>query len=224
MTYLETRASLIVASRIFEVARAAILTIALAFGLFVVVTNFSDLRDAAGRVFARLSQFEVSATSVKLGLSPENIVKAAQASSEIPDNMKGLLLTKDLLSLKEGWVVRLLYIEAPGVKCDYTKPTDKMASDINADRHLAADGLITMEDDPQLKAQVLKAMRDARTSGAPWTIGEPRFCYRASLTWRGNNVKTALAEFIGSAFAAASDSPQARAARASLRLATLASQ
>lgn len=224
MTYLDTRTSLIVARRFCDVTRAAILTAALGFALYVVVTNFGDLRDATGRVVSRLSQFEVSATSVKLGLSPQNIAEAAQRSKEIPDDMKGLLLSNDLLSLKENWVVRLLYIEAPGVKCDYPKPTDKMAADLNADRHLAADGLIAMEDDPQLKAQVQKAMRDAKAANQPWTIGEPRSCYRASLTWRGNNVKTALAEYIGSAFAAASDSPEARAARAKFRIATLSAR
>lgn len=224
MTFQDTRASLIVAGRIFEVARAAILTLALAFALFVIVTNFGDVREMTGRVVARLAQVEVSATSFKLGLSPESIAKVAQDSKEIPDNMKGLLLSNDLLALKERWVVRLLYVEAPGIKCDYATPTDRMAADLNADRHLAADGLITMDDDPALKAQVLKAMRDAKASRQPWTIGEPRACYRAALTWRGNNVKTALAEFIGSAFAAASESPEARAARAKVRLAALGSR
>ncbi|WP_424362031.1 rRNA methylase [Methylocystis parvus] len=211
MTFQATRVSLFIAERFFTFLRGAIFTLAMGFGLYALVANFSDMREVAGHVVARLAQFEVSATSVKVGLTPENIAAAGQESKEIPDKMKGLLLKNDILSLKESWVIRLLYTDGAGLKCDYPNPTPEMKANVAADRHLAADGLIEMTEDPQLKAEALEAMRKAKAEGNGWTIGEPRSCYRTRLTWRGGNVKTALAEFLGAAFTAVAASTEARA-------------
>lgn len=209
MTLQATRVSLFIAERFFTFLRGAIFTLAMGFGLFALVANFNDLRDVVGHLVARLAQLEVSATSVKVGLSPENIAAAGEESKEIPESMKGLLLSNDILSLKENWVIRLLYVDGSGLKCDYANPTPEMKANYAADRHLAADGLIEMTEDPHLKAEALEAMRKTKAEGNAWTIGEPRSCYRTKLTWRGANVKTALAEFLGAAFAAVSASPEA---------------
>lgn len=211
MTYQATRVSLFIAERFFTFLRGAIFTLAMGFGLYAIVANFRDMRDVAGHVVARLAQFEVSATSVKVGLSPENIAAAGQESKEIPDKMKGLALTNDILSLKESWVVRLFYVDSAGLRCDYANPTPEMKANYAADRHLAADGLIEMTEDPQRKAEALAAMHKAKAEGKTWTIGEARACYRTKLTGRGANVKTALAEFLGAAFSAVASSPEARA-------------
>jgi hypothetical protein len=219
MTYQGTRVSLIIAERFFNSLRGAIVTLAMGFALYALVTNFDDLRENAGRLFSRVADFELSATSVKVGLNAESIHEIAQQSREIPEEMKGLVLSDDLRALKKNWAVRLLYVTDGGIKCDYSKPTDEMASNLNADRHLAADGLIEMIDDARLKAEALSKMKEAEAAGKPWTIGEPRSCYRTKLTWRGANVKTALAEFLGAAFNAVAASPEAFAPRPNAKIA-----
>lgn len=77
-------------------------------------------------------------------------------------------------------------------------------------RHLSADGLITMKDSREVKAQVLEDMRQAKARNRGWPIGEPRSCYVTELTERGRNVKTALAQFLRAGFAAATGTPAAR--------------
>jgi hypothetical protein len=84
-----------------------------------------------------------------------------------------------------------------------------MNEDYAADRHLAADGLITMKDSREVKAQVLEDMRQAKARNDAWPNGEPRFCYVTELTERGRNVKTALAQFLRAGFAAATGAPAA---------------
>ena len=84
-----------------------------------------------------------------------------------------------------------------------------MNEDYAADRHLAADGLITMKDSREVKAQVLEDMRQAKARNDAWPNGEPRFCYVTELTERGRNVKTALAQFLRAGFAAATATPAA---------------
>jgi len=219
MTYQGTRVSLVLLERFSNSLRGAIFTAALGFGLYAAVTNFDGLCGVADHLVGRLSQMEVSPTSVKFGLNPESIHENAQQSREIPENMKGLLLSNDLASLKKSWAVRLLYVNDGGIKCDYSNPTDEMAANLNIDRHLAVDGLIEMTDDPQLTSEAVALMKKARAEGKGWTIGEPRSCYRAKLTWRGANVKTALAEFLGAAFNAASAAPEARTHQARVKVA-----
>ncbi|QGM98610.1 hypothetical protein [Methylocystis parvus] len=220
MTYQGTRVSLVLLERFLNSLRGAIFTLALGFGLYAGVSHFDGLCDAAGHLIGRLSQFEVSATSVKFGLNAESIHENAQQSAEIPESMKGLQLSNDLSSLKKSWAIRLLYVDDGGIKCDYANPTEEMAANLNIDRHLAVDGLIVMNDDAQLKAEAVKLMQTAKAAGRAWTIGEPRSCYHAKLTWRGANVKTALAEFLGAAFTAATATTTPEARQAQVKIAS----
>ncbi|PPD45778.1 MAG: rRNA methylase [Methylocystis sp.] len=213
MTYQGTRVSLILAERFFTSVRGAIFTLALAFGLYALVTDFEKLCDGAAHLVARLGQVEVSASALKLGLNPASVAEAGQKSAEIPSDMKELFLTSDIQALKAGWVVRLLYVGDKDNKCDFDNATEKMKSDLAVDKHLAADGLISFTEDSSLKTKVMKAMREAKAAGRPWTIGEPRYCYQTELTDRGRNVKTALAEFLAAGFSAVAASPEARAPR-----------
>lgn len=219
MTYQATRVSLLLVERFFNSLRGGIFTLAMGFGLYAAVTNFGEFRGFASHLAARLSQMEISATSVKFGLSPDGVAAAAQDSADIPEDMKGPLLSNDLRALKRSWAIRLLYVEDPTPKCDYANPTGQMKSDLASDRHLAAEGLIALDEDSDLKAAAMAKMKAAKAEGRPWTIGEPRSCYKARLTWRGQNVKTALAEFLGAAFVAASAAPEARADRTHMKVA-----
>lgn len=212
MTYQGTRVSLLIVERFFNSMRGAIFTLAMGFALYAIISNFGDLRSGAAQLLSRLTQIEVSGSAVKVGLNPVSVAEVGEKSAEIPSEMKGLLST-DILSLKPSWVVRLLYVGDNDNKCDFDNATESMEANFSTDRHLAADGLIVMTDDPQLKAKVVRIMREAKAARKPWTIGEPRSCYQTELTERGRNVKTALAEFLGAGFSAVAASPEARAPR-----------
>lgn len=216
MSYQSIRLSLATWERLLKSLNAAIFTAALCVALYGLIANFSALRNAIADLFFKVTQLEsIEALNIKAAFKVTQIAQSAQIYQDLPTDMKALL-PDDILALKAAWVERLLYVGDQGKLCDFAHPTDKMTGDLNADRHLAADGLITIKDAPQVRGEVLKEMRAAKE----WTIGEPQSCYVTELTPRGRNVKTALVQFLSAGFAvAAAPGAEARNRRVPMKLA-----
>lgn len=225
MTHQAIRVSLVVWERLLKTLNAAIFTAALGVAFYGVVTNFSDVRAGVGRLFSKVSQIETfEGFNVKAAFKVDQIAQGTPIYAALPAEMKEML-PSDILSLKPAWVERLLYVGDQGKLCEFDNADQKMAEGYNADRHLAADGLISLKESREVKAQVLEDMRRVRAKGDDWTIGEPRFCYVTELSERGRNVKTALVQFLRAGFAvAATGSAEARGSREKVKVAGVISR
>jgi len=203
MTHQTIRISLMLWERLLKSLNAALLTALLGVGLYALVANFSEARDAVGKFFLKFTQIErLEAFNMKAAFKVDRIAESAPIYQALPSDMRDIL-PDDILSLRPGWVERLLYVGDQGKLCDFESADQKMIEDFNSDRHLSADGLITMKDSREVKAQVLEDMRQAKAKSREWPNGEPRSCYVTELTERGRNVKTALVQFLRAGFAAA---------------------
>lgn len=209
MTHQTIRISLMLWERLLKSLNAALVTALLGVALYALVANFSEARDALGKLFFKFTQIErFEAFNLKAAFKVDQIAQSAPIYQALPAEMRGTL-PDDILSLRASWVERILYVGDQGKLCDFESADQKMSEDYNADRHLAADGLITMKDSREIKAQVLEDMRQAKARNREWPNGEPRSCYVTELTERGRNVKTALVQFLRAGFAAAT-TPAAR--------------
>ncbi|KAF0129122.1 MAG: RNA small subunit methyltransferase H [Methylocystaceae bacterium] len=209
MTHQAIRVSLILWQRLLKSLNAAVFTGMLCVGLYALVTNFAEARGAIGKAFVKLTQIQsFEGFNVKAAFAVDQIAESTPIYHSLPAEMRGML-PDDILSLRANWVERILYVGDQGKLCDFASANQKMNEDYAADRHLAADGLITMKDSREVKAQVLEDMRQAKARNDAWPNGEPRFCYVTELTERGRNVKTALAQFLRAGFAAATGAPAA---------------
>jgi hypothetical protein len=207
MTHQTIRVSLALWDKLLKSLNAALFTGLLCVGLYALVTNFSQAEGAAGKLFNKFTQIEsIEGFNVKAAFKVDQIAQSTAIYEALPADMKEML-PDDILSLRPGWVERILYVGDQGKLCDFEFATQKMSNDYNADRHLAADGLITMKDSREVKAQVLEEMRQAKARNREWPNGEPRSCYVTELTERGRNVKTALVQFLRAGFAAAAGTP-----------------
>lgn len=212
MTHQAIRVSLMLWERLLKSLNAAVFTAILCVGLYALVTNLTEARGALGKLFVKLTQVEsFEGFNVKAAFKVEQIAPSTPIYHALPAEMKDML-PDDILSLRASWVERILYVGDQGKLCDFEFADPKMSEDYNADRHLAADGLITMKDSREVKAQVLEDMRQAKAKNREWPNGEPRSCYVTELTERGRNVKTALAQFLRAGFAAAAGTPVPRGA------------
>ncbi len=210
MTHQAIRISLALWDRLLKALNAALFTVILCIGLYALVTNFSEARGAAGKLFAKFTQIEsFEGFNVKAAFKVDQIAQSTEIYQALPAEMKDML-PDDILSLRPGWVERLLYVGDQGKLCDFEFADQKMTEAYNTDRHLAADGLISMKDSREVKAQVLEEMRQAKAKNREWPNGEPRSCYVTELTERGRNVKTALVQFLRAGFAAAAVAPAGR--------------
>ncbi|NUJ81439.1 rRNA methylase [Methylocystis sp. FS] len=210
MTHQTIRISLMLWERLLKSLNAALLTGLLCVALYALVTNISEARGAVGKLFVKFTQIEsIEGFNVKAAFRVDQIAQATPIYQDLPADMKDMLPV-DIRSLRASWVERLLYVGDQGKLCEFESPNKKMVEDHNADRHLSADGLITMKDSREVKAQVLEDMRQAKARNRGWPNGEPRSCYVTELTERGRNVKTALAQFLRAGFAAATGTPAAR--------------
>ncbi|TLG72799.1 rRNA methylase [Methylocystis sp. B8] len=203
MTHQTIRFSLMLWERLLKSFNAALLTALLGVGLYALVTNFAEARGAVGKIFVKLTQIEsFEGFNVKAAFKVDQIAESTPIYQALPAEMKDML-PDDIRSLRANWVERLLYVGDQGKLCDFEFADQKMIEDYNSDRHLSADGLITMKDSREIKAQVLEDMRQAKARNHDWRNGEPRSCYVTELTERGRNVKTALVQFLRAGFAAA---------------------
>ena len=210
MTHQTIRISLMLWERLLKSLNAALLTALLCVALYALVTNLSEARGAIGKLFVKFTQIEsIEGFNVKAAFRVDQIAQATPIYQALPAEMKDML-PDDIRSLRASWVERLLYVGDQGKLCEFESPNQRMVEDHNADRHLSADGLITMKDSREVKAQVLEDMRQAKARNRGWPNGEPRSCYVTELTERGRNVKTALAQFLRAGFAAATGTPAAR--------------
>ena len=203
MTHQAIRISLALWARLLKSFNAALFTGLLCVGLYALVTNFSEARGAVGKLFVKFTQIEsFEGFNMKAAFKVDQIAESTPIYQDLPADLKDML-PEDIRSLRATWVERLLYVGDQGKLCDFEFANQKMIEDYNADRHLAADGLITMKDSREVKAQVLEDMRQAKLKSEEWPNGEPRVCYVTELTKRGRNVKTALVQFLRAGFAAA---------------------
>lgn len=218
MTHQTIRISLMLWERLLKSFNAALLTALLGVGLYALVTNFAEARGAVGKIFVKLTQIEsFEGFNVKAAFKVDQIAESTPIYQALPAEMKDML-PDDIRSLRANWVERLLYVGDQGKLCDFEFADQKMIEDYNSDRHLSADGLITMKESREVKAQVLEDMRQAKARNREWRNGEPRSCYVTELTERGRNVKTALVQFLRAGFAAAT----APATRSDTRVADMA--
>lgn len=209
MTHQTIRISLMLWERLLKSLNAALLTALLCVALYALVTNLSEARGAIGKLFVKFTQIEsIEGFNLKAAFKVDQIAQSAPIYQELPADMKDML-PDDIRSLRATWVERLLYVGDQGKLCDFEFADQKMIEDFNSDRHLSADGLITMKDSREVKAQVLEDMRQAKAKNRDWRNGEPRSCYVTELTERGRNVKTALVQFLRAGFAAATGTPAA---------------
>ncbi len=209
MTHQAIRISLCIWERLLKSFNAALFTGLLCIGLYGLVTNFSEARGALAKLFVKFTQIEsFEGFNVKAAFKVDQIAESTQIYQALPAEMKEML-PDDILSLRASWVERILYVGDQGKLCDFEFPDQKLSEDYNADRHLAADGLITMKDSREVKAQVFEEMRQAKAKNEEWPNGEPRSCYVTELTKRGRNVKTALVQFLRAGFGAATGAPAA---------------
>lgn len=207
MTHQTIRVSLALWDKLLKSVNAALFTGLLCIGLYALVTDFSQAKGVAGKLFDKFTQIEsIEGFNVKAAFKVDQIAESTAIYQALPADMKEML-PDDILSLRPGWVERILYVGDQGKLCDFEFANPKMSEDLNADRHLAADGLITMKDSREVKAQVLDEMRQAKARNREWPNGEPRGCYVTELTERGRNVKTALVQFLRAGFAAAAATP-----------------
>ncbi|MEF3365398.1 rRNA methylase [Methylocystis sp. 9N] len=213
MSHQAIRFSFVIWERLLKSLNAAIFTALLLLGLYAVATNFAEMSAGVRRLFDKITQVQsFEAFNVKAAFKVDQIVESTAIYASLPAEMKELL-PADILSLRPSWVERILYVGDQGKLCDYSFPDKKMIENRNSDLHLAADGLIRIEDAPKIRAEVLKEMRDAKAKGEEWTIGEPKSCYATQLTERGRNVKTALVQFLREGFSvAATGKSEARGA------------
>ncbi|MFO1102081.1 MAG: rRNA methylase [Methylocystis sp.] len=222
MTHQTIRVSLALWDKLLKSLNAALFTGLLCVGLYALVTNFSRAEGAAGKLFDKFTQIEsIEGFNVKAAFKVDQIAESSAIYQALPADMKEML-PDDILSLRPGWVERILYVGDQGKLCDFEFANQKMSEDLNADRHLAADGLITMKDSREVKAQVLEEMRQAKARNHEWPNGEPRACYVTELTERGRNVKTALVQFLRAGFAAAAAAPAAPHDGSKLKVANIA--
>lgn len=223
MTHQAVRVSLVVWERLLKTLNAAIFSAALCVAFYGLVTNFSEVRTAVGRLFDKFTQIQsFEGFNVKAAFKVDQIAQATPIYAALPAELKELL-PADILSLKPAWVERLLYVGDQGKLCEFENGNQKMTEDYSSDRHLVADGLIAMKESREAKAQVLEDMRRAKAKNEDWTIGEPRFCYVTELTERGRNVKTALVQFLRTGFAVATTgTSEARAPVAGVKVAGIA--
>ncbi|MBM3577846.1 MAG: rRNA methylase [Alphaproteobacteria bacterium] len=218
MTHQTIRISLMLWERLLKSLNVALLTALLGVGLYALVANFSETRDALAKFFLKFTQIErFEAFNVKAAFKVDQIAESAPIYHALPSDMRDML-PDDIRSLRANWVERLLYVGDQGKLCDFESADQKMIEDYNSDKHLSADGLITMKDSREVKAQVLEDMRQAKARNREWRNGEPRSCYVTELTERGRNVKTALVQFLRAGFAAAT----APAARSDTKVADMA--
>lgn len=213
MSHQAIRFSLVVWERLLKSVNAAIFTALLLLGLYAIATNFAEMRAGLSRLFDKITQVQsFEAFNVKAAFKVDKIAESTAIYASLPPEMKELL-PADILSLRPSWVERILYVGDQGKLCDFQFADKKMTEDRNSDLHLAADGLIRMEDAPRIRTEVLKEMREAKAKGEDWTIGEPKSCYATQLTERGRNVKTALVQFLREGFSvAATGKSEARGA------------
>ena len=167
MTHQTIRISLMLWERLLKSLNAALLTALLCVALYALVTNLSEARGAIGKLFVKFTQIEsIEGFNVKAAFRVDQIAQATPIYQALPADMKDML-PDDIRSLRASWVERLLYVGDQGKLCEFESPTQKMIEDHNADRHLSADGLITMKDSREVKAQVLEDMRQAKAQ-EPW--------------------------------------------------------
>jgi hypothetical protein len=222
MTHQAIRISLALWERLLKSLNAALFTILLCIGLYALVTNFSEARGVLGKLFVKFTQIEsFEGFNMKAAFKVDQIAESTPIYQDLPAEMKDML-PDDIRSLRGTWVERLLYVGDQGKLCDFEFASQKMSEDYNADRHLAADGLITMKDSREVKAQVLEDMRQAKLKNDAWPNGEPRLCYVTELTKRGRNVKTALVQFLRAGFAAATGTPAAGRQNPKMKVADMA--
>ena len=145
MTHQAIRISLILWQRLLKSLNAAVFTGMLCVGLYALVTNFAEARGAIGKVFVKLTQIQsFEGFNVKAAFAVDQIAESTPIYQTLPAEMRGML-PDDILSLRGNWVERILYVGDQGKLCDFASATQKMNEDYAADRHLAADGLITMK-------------------------------------------------------------------------------
>ncbi|MGD9658157.1 MAG: rRNA methylase [Methylocystis sp.] len=222
MTHQTIRISLALLDRLFKSLNTALFTALLCVGLYALVTNFSQAQGAVGKLFDKFTQIEsFEGFNLKAAFKVDQIAQSTAIYQALPAEMKDML-PDDILSLRAAWVERILYVGDQGKLCDFEFASQKMSEDFNADRHLAADGLITMKDSREVKALVLEEMRQAKAKNREWPNGEPRSCYVTELTERGRNVKTALVQFLRAGFAVAAVAPTAPRDGSKLKVATMA--
>jgi len=207
MTHQAIRISLAIWERLLKSLNAALFTVLLCIGLYAIVTNFSEARGVLGKLLVKFTQIEsFEGFNMKAAFKVDQIAQSTPIYQDLPAEMKDML-PEDIRSLRASWVERLLYVGDQGKLCDFEFADQKMTEDYSSDRHLSADGLITMKDSREVKAQVLEDMRQAKAKNREWRNGEPRSCYVTELTERGRNVKTALVQFLRAGFAAATGIP-----------------
>ncbi|MGD9543031.1 MAG: rRNA methylase [Methylocystis sp.] len=222
MTHQTIRISLVIWERLLKSLNAALFTALLCLGLYALLTNFSEARGALGKLFVKLTQIEsFEGFNVKAAFKVDQIAQSTPIYQDLPAEMKDML-PEDIRSLRAAWVERLLYVGDQGKLCVFEFADQKMSEGYHADQHLAADGLISMKDSREVKAQVLEDMRQAKAKNEAWPNGEPRSCYVTELTKRGRNVKTALVQFLRAGFAAATATPAAQRDNARMKVADMA--
>lgn len=207
MTHQTMRISLLLWERLLKSLNVALLTALLCVALYALVTNLSEARSAFGKLFVKFTQIEsIEGFNVKAAFKVDQIAQSTPIYQDLPADMKDML-PADIRSLRANWVERILYVGDQGKLCDFEFADQKMNDDYSSDRHLSADGLITMKESREVKAQVLEDMRQAKAKNREWRNGEPRSCYVTELTERGRNIKTALVQFLRAGFAAATGTP-----------------
>lgn len=105
-------------------------------------------------------------------------------------------LKLDLRNLRPEWFARLLNVGAQNKICDFERPTPDMQQSRGVDQQLERMKLVQFQPSADDRAEVVRDMQAARAARKDWTIGAPRSCYRAVLTGRGWNMRTAVVEYL----------------------------
>jgi hypothetical protein len=206
------QASLDVFERILKFLNGTCMTVLFGAGVFFLIAEFPTLKAGLDGLLGRVDQLQsVEFVNLKVVFGSQDVLGSLPIfkSLEKGDPEKLAALKADLRELRPEWFSRLLNVGAQTKLCDFERATDEMQESRVIDKQLERMAFVALSPSPEDKAAVLRDMATAKAEKREWTIGAPRSCYRATLTDRGWNIRTAVLEYLTAGLTTAAAIPEA---------------
>jgi hypothetical protein len=185
--------------RVLKFLNGAFMTVLFGVGLAFLIAEFRTLRSAVDELVGRVDQVQsLEFVNLKIVFGSHDVLSSLKIYKDLEkgDPEQLAALKADLRELRPEWFPRLLNVGAQTKLCEFEHATDAMLEARRIDKQLETMALVTLSSSTEDKAAVLHDMATAKADKKEWTIGAPRSCYRATLTGRGWNIRTAVVEYL----------------------------
>ncbi|MDJ0447354.1 hypothetical protein [Methylocystis sp. JR02] len=195
----KVQSTLDICERLLKFLNGVLVTLLFGAGVVFLIVEFPTLKSSFNDLLGRINQVQsVEFVNLKVVFGAPDVLGslAIYKTLEKDDREKAATLKLDLRELRPEWFARLLNVGAQTKLCDFERATDEMQESRFIDKQLERMAFVTLSASPEDKAAVLRDMATAKAEKKEWTIGAPRSCYRATLTGRGWNIRTAIVEYL----------------------------